>query len=274
MRAEHRHELKTNELALWLANLPQWAAKNVRIITYVTVAVVLALGALFYHHYQKKVVAVRVQANMTALLAQLPQAESQIAQAASQGMDSSYTLLQPVGELQNIAQNSGQNVVAAIALIKAAQILRTELLFRQGAVSRQDLETQTARAKENYTKALDILKKTPNAAMEALANFGVGLCEEDLGNFEQAKTIYKEVAANPAFEGTTASAAAKLRLETMDSYINTKIALRPAPAPPPAPAAEMPYGPRRTPQAEPTTIAPQTPAAPAPISSGNPPTAK
>ncbi len=28
MKSDHRHELKTNELAEWLSNLPQWAKKN------------------------------------------------------------------------------------------------------------------------------------------------------------------------------------------------------------------------------------------------------
>ncbi|MGD0078566.1 MAG: hypothetical protein ABSB91_08080, partial [Sedimentisphaerales bacterium] len=88
----------------------------------------------------------------------------------------------------------------------------------------------------------------------------------DLGNYEQAKTIYKEVAQDPVLDGTIAAAAAKYRLETMDSYINTKIALKPAPPAPAAPAQELPYGPRRSPEPKPAVIAPQPPA--------NPPAAK
>jgi tetratricopeptide (TPR) repeat protein len=273
MRAEHRHELKTNELAQWLFNLPDWAQKNLRTIIYVTVVVVLVLGIFLYQRYQKTVVTGREQTAVTSLLAQLPMQESQIAQAASQGTDASYTLLQTANELKNYSQNSRQEAIKVLALIKEAQILRAELQFRQGAVSQQDIVTQVNKAKNDYTEALTYLKKTPNRPLEAQARFGLGLCEEDLGNYEQAKTIYKEVTQDPVLDGTIAAAAAKYRLETMDSYINTKIALKPAPPAPAAPAApaqELPYGPRRSLVPNTTAVPQQVQVAPG----ANPPAAK
>jgi len=42
MKAEHRHELKTNELAEWIAGLPEWTRKHLIIIIIVLVVVVLA----------------------------------------------------------------------------------------------------------------------------------------------------------------------------------------------------------------------------------------
>jgi tetratricopeptide (TPR) repeat protein len=283
MRAEHRHELKTNELAEWLFNLPDWAQKNLRTIIYVTVVVVLVLGTFFYQRYQKTVVAAREQAAVTGLIAQIPMQESQIAEAASQGTDASYTLLQAANELKNFAQNSRQEAIKALALVKEAQILRAELQFRQGAITKQDIESQVNKAKDDYNEALTYLKKTPDCPLEAMARFGLGLCEEDLGNYQQAKTMYKEVAQDSRFDGTIAAAAAKYRLETMDYYINTKIALKPAPpvpVPPPAPAAEQPlYGPRRSlVEPAPATVASpakETPEANAPaVSLPNPPAAK
>jgi tetratricopeptide (TPR) repeat protein len=263
MRAEHRHELKTNELAQWLLNLPDWSQKNLRTIIYVTVVVVLVLGSFLYHRYQKTVVRNREQAAVTGLIAQIPVQQSQIAQAASQGTDASYTLLQTAGELKNFAQNSRQEALKAIALIKEAQILRAELQFRQGTVTRQDIESQVNKAKDDYTEALTYLKETPNPTLEALARFGLGLCEEDLGNYEQAKAIYKEVAEDSQLAGTIGAVAAKNRLETMDSYINTKIALKPAPpepvtAAPAEPLEELPDGPRRS-------LVPNLDAAPQPV---------
>ncbi len=41
MKAEHRHELKTNELADWLGNLPQWSKDNIVSIIAVAIAIVL-----------------------------------------------------------------------------------------------------------------------------------------------------------------------------------------------------------------------------------------
>ncbi|MCJ7728616.1 MAG: hypothetical protein MUO27_01860, partial [Sedimentisphaerales bacterium] len=61
MRAEHRHELKTNELAEWLNNLPIWAKQNLRIIIYVSAVVVIVAVSYLYHRYQKTVVAGREQ---------------------------------------------------------------------------------------------------------------------------------------------------------------------------------------------------------------------
>ncbi len=32
MKSEHRHELKTNELAEWIANFPTWAKENAKVL--------------------------------------------------------------------------------------------------------------------------------------------------------------------------------------------------------------------------------------------------
>jgi tetratricopeptide (TPR) repeat protein len=231
MRAEHRHELKTNELALWLSNLPIWAKQNARMIIYVSVVVVFVAVYTLWYRYQKTVVSAREQSAMTAILSQLPQQKTYVArQAETEGVDASYMLLQTAEAMENVANNTKNDAVAAVALIKEAEILRTELHFRLGAVSQQDYATQINRAKENYTKALNTyLKRSPNCSLEALANIGLGLCEEELGNFDQARKLYNEVATSDAFKGTTAAAAAKQRLALMDSY-NRKLVLKPAPA--------------------------------------------
>jgi tetratricopeptide (TPR) repeat protein len=244
MRAEHRHELKTNELAEWLSNLPAWVNQHIRTIIYGGGAVVIVVAAYLYYLYQQTVVTTREQNTVTAIAAHLLQQRAQIAQQAVQGVDTSYMLLQIANELENIAARTKQDSVAALALIKNAEVLRTELQFRQGTVTRQDIEGQINRAKEKYSKALDIyLKRTPNRSLEGLAKLGLGLCEEDLGNIEDARKMYNELATNPGLKGTTAAAAAKQRLELMDFYA-TKISLKPAPRPPPAaiPAQSPPAG--------------------------------
>ena len=52
----------------------------------------------------------------------------------------------------------------------------------------------------------------------AMAKLGLGLCEEEIGNFKEAKKIYGDIATNPDFEGAAAAAAAKQRLVTMADY--------------------------------------------------------
>jgi tetratricopeptide (TPR) repeat protein len=231
MKAEHRHELKTNELAEWLSRLPVWAQQNLRTIIYVAVVAVIVVGYAIWYGYQKTVVVSREQANMTALLVQLPQLKTYIARTQTEGADNSYMLMQTVNGLAGVSGSAKNDAVAALALIKQGDVLRTELHFRLGSISRQDLESQIGRAKQCYTKALEVhLKQSPNRSLEALAKFGLGLCEEELGNFDSARKIYDELASGAAFKGTASAAAAKQRLELMDSF-NQKIALKPAPRP-------------------------------------------
>jgi Tfp pilus assembly protein PilE len=240
MKAEHRHELKTNELAQWLINLPLWARQNLRMITYISVVVVLVLATYVYHRYQKTVVAGREQTAMTIMLSQLPQQEARIAQDQSRGIDSSYMLVQAADDFDKIAGNAKQDDVAALSLIKEGEILRTELQFRLGTISREDVANQIARAKDKYTKAIETyLKRTPNLSLEAFAKLGLGLCEEELGNFDSARSLYNEVATNADFAATSPAAAAKQRLLLMDSY-NTKIVLKPSPRPVPSAAPQTP----------------------------------
>jgi tetratricopeptide (TPR) repeat protein len=231
MKAEHRHELKTNELAQWLSELPKWAQQNLRTIIYVAAVAVIVVGYAIWYGYQKTVVVSREQASMTAMLVQLPQLKTYIAQSQTRGADNSYMLMQTVNELEGVAGSAKNDAVAALALIKQGDLLRTELHFRLGNISRQDLESQIGRAKQCYTEALEAhLKRSPNRSLEALARLGLGLCDEELGNFDQARKIYDEVASNAAFDGTVSAAAAKRRLEFMGSF-KEKITLKPAPRP-------------------------------------------
>jgi len=231
MKAEHRHELKTNDLAIWLGNLPNWANQNLRTIIYVLVVVVLVLASSFYYRYQKTSVAEREQNNLTALVSQMPQQKAYIAQKQLEGQDNAYILFQFNDQLDSVAKNASNDAVAAMALIKSAEVLRTELHFRFGAVSQQDITTQIGKAKDYYTKAINTyLKRSPNPALEAVAKTGLGLCEEELGNPDAARKLYQEVATGAAYEGTAPAAAAKQRLVVMDSFPE-KIALKPMPRP-------------------------------------------
>ena len=55
MKSEHRHELKTNELAEWIAHLPQWTRENLRTIIYVSVVAVLVIGSSFWYWRKRNV---------------------------------------------------------------------------------------------------------------------------------------------------------------------------------------------------------------------------
>lgn len=238
MKSKHRHELKTNELAEWLINLPQWAKKNLTTIIYVSALTVVVAGIYIWKNYEKNVVSVQKRINFTNALTQLSQRKLRIIQDQARGFDSSYTLLSLADNLQATAQNTKSDVVAALALIKQAEILRTELHYRLDAVSKQNLTSQINRAKASYAEALSRLTApmvagTINPSLTAKAKFGLGLCEEEFGNFAEAEQMYRDIAENALFEGTTAAAAAKLRLNTMADY-QRKVVFKASPKPAPA----------------------------------------
>ncbi len=216
MKAEHRHELKTNALAEWIANFPQWAKENLKLIIYISVVLALVLGTFLWKRYEKNVITVQKQAELTLLLSQLSQTKAKILEAHSQGIDLSYMLMQPADDLKEFARGAKNKQMAAMALIKRAEALRTELHYRIGVVNRQDLNAQMSKAKADYKEAIE--KAAGNPTLTAAATFGLGLCEEDLGKIEDAKQIYKDIIENSDFEGTTPVVQAQLRLDTMADY--------------------------------------------------------
>ncbi len=230
MKSEHRHELKTNELAEWLSNLPQWTKKNLTIIIVISAVIVAAITFYYIRYGYSKSVVAEEQLEFTNLLNQLSASKVQVLEELRQGRDLSFILLQPANNLGTFAQNAKSDQMAALALIKQAEALRTELHYRPGTVSEQDLIAQIEQAKGAYTEA--IKKSLTNVSLMATAEFGLGLCEEELGNFEKAQQIYQDIiiAENPDFEGTVAVAQAKHRLETMADY-KQKVIFKPAPAP-------------------------------------------
>jgi tetratricopeptide (TPR) repeat protein len=119
--------------------------------------------------------------------------------------------------------------MAALALIKRAEALRAELHY--GTVQKEYLISQTNLAKASYEKAIEKCPDDPSLA--AAAKLGLGFCEEELGNFEQARQIYQEVAAKSEFADTVAAVQAKRRLAVMADY-ERQIVFKPKPVPPAA----------------------------------------
>jgi len=228
MKSEHRHELKANVLAEWMANFPQWAKENAKTIIYVSVLVVLVAGVYLWKRYEQNVVSVRKQLELTRLIAQLSQSKIQILEARARGVDISYMLIRMADNLQLFARQTKDDLMAALALIKRAEALRTELQYRFGTVSEQDAKAVMERAKAAYTEAIE--RCSGNPSLTAAAKLGLGLCEEELGNFAEAEHIYRQVATDASLEGTVAAAQAKLRLETMADY-QAKVVFKPSPKP-------------------------------------------
>jgi len=238
MKSDHRHELKTNELAEWLGNLPEWTKEN--LVTIIAVVVVVAVaGALYgWRLYSRNVLLVQEEAEFTNLLNQIPGNKMQILQGQeAQGRNLSFLLLQPANNLQTFAKKTSHKRMAALALIKRAEALRAELHY--GSAEEQYLASQTNLAKASYAEAIEKCPKIPSLA--ATAKFGLGLCEEELGNFGQARQMYQDIAGNSEFESTLAAVQAKRRLQTMADY-QQNIVFKPAPKAPEPMTQTIPTG--------------------------------
>jgi tetratricopeptide (TPR) repeat protein len=267
MKSDHRHELKTNELADWLANFPEWARQNRTNLIAAGAVVVVALLVYVVSYYRSSVVSVRNQDRLTRLVSQVPEQMNAVMRAAAQGTDQSYTLMPVAQDLQDFADGLSNDDMAALALIKRGETLRAELHLRQNDVAKDDLAAQIAKAQASYQQALD--RKPSNPALAAAAQFGLGLCEEELGAFDKAAEIYRTTAQKPEYAGTVAQAAAEYRLKIMDDF-KTQMAFKAAPAQPQAtaPTIQIPGSAASDPTVIPATaepiIGPVPPAAPAP----------
>ena len=242
MKSDHRHELKTNELADWLANLPEWAQQNRTNIMAVAAVVVIAAIVYFWSFYRREVVSVRNQERLTFLATQVPQRINEAMRAASQNGDQTLALASLAEDLKEFADDLSNDNMAALALIKRGETLRAELHLRLAEASRDEVAAQITKAQTSYQQALD--RKPSSSALTAAAQFGLGLSEEELGNFDQAAEIYRTVAQKPEYAGTVAQAAAAYRLKIMDDF-KTPVAFKPAP---PQPEVSM------TPQASTPTL--------------------
>jgi hypothetical protein len=211
--------------------------------------------------YRKDVVSVRNQTRLTNLVTQVPQQMGRVASAAMQNNDESYILVQTEQDLQDFAQKSSDSDMAALALIQRGAAVRAELHYRLTEISHDDLVKQIEKAQVSYQQALD--RKPSSPSLAAAARYGLGLCEEELGNFDKAGEIYREVAQKSDYAGTTAQAAAAYRLKIMPDY-KTAVVFQPAPpkpVPPPTPTVQVQPGSASAPMVGP--LPQSAPAAPA-----------
>jgi len=242
MKSDHRHELKSNELAAWLANFPEWARQNQKNIMAVAAVLVVAIIVYFWSFYRREVVATRNQERLTLLVSQVPQRINEAMRAASQNGDQSMALGSLAEDLKEFAGDISNDNMAALALIKRGEAIRAEQHLRTTEADRNAFTAQIAKAQESYQQAME--RKPSNQALAATAQFGLGLCEEELGNFDKAAEIYRATSQKPEYAGTVAQAAAEYRLKILGDF-KAPVAFKPAP---PEPKVTV------TPQAQTPTI--------------------
>jgi tetratricopeptide (TPR) repeat protein len=211
MDSAHRHELKTNELADWVGHLPDFIRRNyLQIIGAGLIIVGLVVLPVFKR--MRRRAARKQQSKIMQLIQKVEQ--DKVMAVRGGGVDIRNLLLISANSFEAEAKNAKNPYSAALALIKRAEALRSDLHYKVGRVERAVVQAQIDQARSAYQQAIE--KAQGNNTLIAMSKFGLGLCAEEVGKFDQANQIYEEIAANVDFEGTVFPAQAQLRLELMD----------------------------------------------------------
>ncbi len=213
MKSEHRHELQTNELAEFISQLPEYLKKNARTI----IAIVLILaGVISWPILNKKKAAslTKEQIETTNLITQMERGKIESRNAGP--ADFSGAFLISASALEKVAGQAKNDATKALALIKRGQAFRTDLHYKGEEVEKEVVASHIKQARAAYKKALTVAKG--NKTLTAMANFGLGLCAEELGQYGKAAEIYKKIAANADFTGTVYPLRAEHRLAIMGDH--------------------------------------------------------
>lgn len=235
MDSEHRHELKSNELADLLTHFPDFLKRNAYTIIGITLIVIaLVTWPLFSRMKQEKTIT--EEAQVASAIQMLGSDINTALQAYSAGPEQLNPALNAVlanaeSLLEQSAETDNPNL-AALAHIKAAQAIRTELHLRKDVVSEDTIRTQIGQAVQAYENAAQI---AAIPTLKAMAQFGIGLSHEELGQMEQARQVYQAIADEAAYAATVFPQMAHLRLDTL-ADIKQRFTF--VEAPPEEPAAE------------------------------------
>ena len=215
MDAEHRHELKTNELAQFISNAPKLIRENVMPI--VGVVIIIAALITWPTFTRMRVEAeTKEKAQSTQIIERLGQNKVLAVQGRIQAAELSTSMLLLADSMKKVADGAKTWQVAALALIKRGETLRTDLHYKAEMVNPDVLKNRIDQAKAAYEQAIVKAEGKPEGAIFiAMAQFGLGLCAEEVGDFTAADGIYRMILATPEFKGTVPAAQAALRLETL-----------------------------------------------------------
>ena len=199
MDSEHRHELKTNELADWIGHAPEFFRKN-----YLQIFGVLLIiaGLLSWPAWNKKRQGTDIKqaVETTELIEKVSQSKSDAVMSTQPGAPIAESMLGLASSLEIAAGEAKTDLSEALILIKRAEALRAELHYKSEEIEEAVLLSEVERARASYEKA--VKKAKGNANLMAMATFGLGLCAEEIGDYEKASEISASIVSDSGFEGT------------------------------------------------------------------------
>ncbi|MBN1788003.1 MAG: hypothetical protein JW806_06370 [Sedimentisphaerales bacterium] len=214
MKSERRHELATNELADWVVNFPEWFKEN---MTTVIAAAIIVVGliayTIFFYSRQNRFESQK-DAIATETIELLDVHRESILRRDMQGTDVSESLVDIADRLGQVAIDAENPSLSALAMIKRAEALRSKLHY-QTEVANPDVQKQLLdNTRQMYAAALGKAQGQPVIA--AMAEYGMALCLEDMGNFAGAEALYNKIISTTEYEGSSFIKRAKLRLKTIE----------------------------------------------------------
>ena len=221
MDAEHRHELKTNELAEFFAQLPDFMRKySNQIIGVCLILTALVVIPLWKHWRQES-----RRAQQAAMVSRIQTAREAVTKATRQteGVQPASLLDSAAEELRTASQTAPQEDLAALARIEEAKLLRSALHL-QADLSPEEVSSRLAKAQEACQQALSLAQ---SPTLKGLAELQLGLCAEESGQYEQARDIYTRIVQNTAYQGTSVTEQARQRLEQLEDN-SVKVVFAPA----------------------------------------------
>ena len=127
MKSEHRHELKTNDLAEWISNFPKWAKENA-IVIIPTIVVLAAIIGYFFWSQSRATDDEKDRVTFTESLSRLMQVRDRVGTEWSDADD--MPLLLTAENLARVAASSTSDGMAAFAWIKRAEALRSAVFVQ------------------------------------------------------------------------------------------------------------------------------------------------
>lgn len=217
MDSEHRHELKSNDLADFLTHLPEFYKKNSNIILGLTLIIIALITApMFSKMARQKEMA--EQSQVSDGISQLNQSIGNTFQNAEE--DTSAALDAILVNAQNLSDEAAKldGDAAAMAYIKAGQAYRIELHLKKEIIGADKVADQVQKAEIAYNNAA-AKAKTPT--LKAMAQLGLSLCAEERGQTEQAKTLYQAIVDDETFAATALPKQAQIRIDALEENSET-----------------------------------------------------
>lgn len=237
MKAEERHKLKSNELAESLHELPHFIKEHgSRILTVVIVILMVLVGYNWYSRVSSATSQEEI-ARLQSLLAQSRTMQRNAAISAQLGRDddADSLILRDSYDADTLANNFGilatdtsDIPIGMMALLQKAQAIRSGWLFSDRAITAEEKAAKCGQAESLYNEILS--KYAGNALACGMAKMGLGLVAEERGDWDKAREIYSEIAADEdgMLAGTVFPRQGQARIDKLEK-INISIEFPPAP---------------------------------------------